>query len=255
MAHEVRAARGAGRLSTRSARGLAWGLAALSVVCVGAFVWLEVLHHRTLGYRELWFDGGTALYGLAFPAVGGLLASRKPDNPIGWLMLAIGLGFAADSVAHAISGYALLSQQHSDAWAQWVAWSGTWLWTPGFTLVFTLVLLLFPDGRPPSPRWRWALWLTLASMALAIAGSMLDPNPTGYRAYRNPLGIRTPNLLTGGTLELLGTAGTFVAIISCVTALVVRFRRSRGEEREQMKWFAYGGVATVVLLPAETVLS
>jgi signal transduction histidine kinase len=170
-------------------------------------------------------------------------------------MLLIGLSFSANSVAHAYSQFWLHAGQSPPASGQWVAWSGTWLWAPGWVLVFTLILLLFPDGRLPSPRWRWAARLTVAALVCEAVGSMLDPNPTGFRAYRNPLGIRTANLITGGIIELVGTVGTIVAAVACVVALVMRFRRSRGEEREQMKWFAYGGVAMIVLLPAESVFA
>jgi signal transduction histidine kinase len=244
--------------STWTAPLLAWSLCALSLLLLGAFLWLEVQHHRALGTSELLFDGSSAAFGLAFPVVGAFLAARRPRNPIGWLMLAIGISFVTSSVAHAYSQWAPLSGHGSPAAAQWAAWVGTWAWAPGWGLTFTLLLLLFPDGRLPTPGWRWAAQLSVAAVALETIGSMLDPNPTGNPLYRNPLGVHSPASVGGiaaGAFEILGTVATVVAAIACLVALVRRYRRSRGDERQQMKWFAYGGVLFVVLLPANTALA
>src|SRR5262249_2829039 len=139
----VRAGRrvGGGAVSRTASRWRACGLAVVSFAFVGVFAWLQVVHHQTLGSRGLYFAGSDALFGIAVPAVGALLASRKAENPIGWLMLVIGVSFAADSAAHAYSQYWLRASGTILASAQWVAWAGTWLWVLGWALTFTLLLL------------------------------------------------------------------------------------------------------------------
>lgn len=256
--NETSATRQAEAPRVHRARWLPWALAGLSFALVGLFAWLEVRHHRALGTRELWFDGAISLFGLAFPAVGALLADRKPGNPIGWIMLTIGISFAASSVAHAYSQWAPMLGPGAPTAVQWVAWVGTWSWAPGWSLMLTFLLLLFPDGHLPSPRWRWAAWVSAVAIAFETVGSMMDPNPTGDALYRNPLGIRSVHSVAaniGGFQELAGTGLTIVAAVACLVALVARYRRSRGDEREQMKWFVYGGIAFIVLLPATTVLA
>jgi hypothetical protein len=129
------------------------------------------------------------------------------------------------------------------------AWIGTWIWLPSVTLTITFLLLLFPHGRLLSPRWRPVAWLaaavTVAGTALlaVVPWELLNPgipaeNPLGVEGLRY-LGIAPP-----APIFLLGIPTTILSVIS----LVLRFRRSRGEERQQLKWFVYAGVLVVAAL-------
>ena len=106
----------------------AWALCGVSFALVGSFVWLEAVHHRTLGSAELQFDGGSALFGVFYPVVGAFLVSRRKDNPVGWLLIVIGLSLAASAPVHAYSQWGPLLGPAAPRFGQLAAWVGTWVW-------------------------------------------------------------------------------------------------------------------------------
>ena len=118
-----------------------------------------------------------------------------------------------------------------------------WAWIPSFFLVLTLGLLLFPDGRPPSPRWRWVGWLSVSAIALGVLGSSWEFRPSGTSAYNSP-GDNAAGIL----VVLLGVP----AVVASAAAIVVRYRRSSGVTRHQIRWIGWGGaflaVSMVLLL-------
>jgi signal transduction histidine kinase len=215
---------------------------------------MVIAYQREVGAVNTVFDSSSALIAVAYPAVGLLIAVRRPGNRIGWLMITIGLSLALSCVAHAYTERGPLIGPHAPPAGQWVDWLGTWVWVPGWVFLFTLLLLLFPDGQPPSPRWRPAIWATFVAVGLEIAGSMLDPNPSSRPSYHNP----TATPATRGLAQVLEIGGVVVGVAAglvCLAALITRFRRSQGQQRQQMKWFAYAGIATLLLLPGDTALA
>jgi signal transduction histidine kinase len=244
-------------MSPRVSSRVAWGLAGLSFAAAGLWAILAIAWRRQLGGSNITSDLGPALIAVVYPAVGVLIATRRRENPIGWLMIAIGLSLGITSAAHAYTARGPLAGPGALFAGQWAEWLSTWVWIPGWILIITLLLLLFPDGHPPSRRWRPAIWATFASIGLMMLGtSWFDPNPRSQPGYRNPLPIATE--ATKGLSDLLKLAGLLlglVAAVACLVALLVRFRRSRGGVRLQLKWFAYAGVATLVLLPGNTTLA
>jgi signal transduction histidine kinase len=235
---------------------LAWALAGLSFALVALWLAMVIAYHREVGAANTVFDGSSAVIAVVYPAVGLLIAVRRSGNRIGWLMITIGLSFALSCVSHAYTERGPLTGPHAPVAGQWVDWLGTWVWVPGWVFLFTLLLLLFPDGHPPSPRWRPAIWLTLAAVGAEILGTWLDPNPNSEPTYHNPDLVATQATRSlAGVFEVAGLALGVAAGVVCLAALIMRFRRSRGEQRQQMKWFAYAGVATLVLLPGNTVLA
>jgi len=117
-----------------------------------------------------------------------------------------------------------------------------WAWIPAFFLVLTLGLLLFPDGRPPSPRWRWVGWLSVVVIALTVLGSVWLYRPSSTTPYS-----ADAEGLDDVALALLGV----LAVVASVAAIVVRYRRSSGVTRHQIRWIAWGGAflaATMFLL-------
>ena len=179
---------------------------------------------------------------LAFSTVGALVASRQRKNLIGWLLLGIGTLYATELFAGNYGVYTLVTNPGSLPGEAVGAWLTSWVWIFGGSLVL-FVFLFFPDGRLPSPRWRPVAWLVLANTALAVAPFALDPGPLSDFSERvhvvNPLGI-------AGSAELLNLLSrmSFLLLIpislALILALFVRFRRARGDERQQIKWVAYG---------------
>ena len=233
---------------------LAWALAGLSAALAALWLATVIFYQREVGAANTVFDGSSAVIAVVYPAVGLLITVRRRGNRIGWLMITIGLSFALSCVAHAYTDRGPLTGAHAPVAGLWVDWLGTWVWVPGWTFLITLLLLLFPDGHPPSPRWRPAIWATFASVAMMIAGSMLDPDPGSRPTYHNPTATQATRGLAG-VLEIGGVVVGVAAGLVCLAALITRFRRSQGEQRQQMKWFAYAGIATLVLVPGNTALA
>jgi hypothetical protein len=112
---------------------------------------------------------------------------------------------------------------------------------------WVVVVLLFPDGRLPGPRWRLAIWVSLAGAVLMFVGQALDANLTeDFSGGRNPLGVASPLVdaawPVGSTLLVAG-------LVAAVASSVLRYRRARGVERQQLKWFAYAGLILALVMP------
>jgi hypothetical protein len=232
-------------MSPRAASRLAWAMWAVGVAGFLAYVALETI----VGSRDIsgtWFNAQEALGALAFPTVGAIVASRRSDNRLGWLLLGIGLSFGLSAVGGALTD---VTVPRSETW-QWGTWLQTWTWVFGWTAMITFLLLLFPEGHLPSKRWRWVGWLAGAAIVLGHVG-VFDATAGGTPGYASPLPT-LPDFVVG-PCQLFSTFGTLVAAIASAVALVRRFRRSTGVERQQMKWFAYAGVATLVLLPGRVI--
>jgi hypothetical protein len=228
---------------------LAWSLCALSLALTAAGVVFIVLARFSL--EELAASGAylnDLFVAITFPAVGALIASRRPDNVIGWIFSGVGLLVAAILLAGTYAEYGLETEPGSVPGADLVLWFESWAWIPAFGVITTFLLLLFPDGRLPSPRWRPIAWLTTGGIAVGAAALALHPEPLTESGVENPAGINAAEtfLLVIG---LVAGAAVGVGMIAGVVALVLRLRRSRGEERQQLKWFTYAaGVLALVVL-------
>jgi signal transduction histidine kinase len=180
---------------------------------------------------------------LAFAGVGAVVASRRPANPIGWLFLAEGLAFALAVAGSAYARYAITSGQ-GRATASWAAWLGA---IPGeLFFLFPLVLLVFPDGRLPSRRWRAIAWLIAAAEGLLLLAAA--SSGAAMRVQGGNHGLPSPVRLIPGSLAdpLVGFLQTALIPLTVVAAAgcVARYRRSPADERQQIKWFAYAGFIT-----------
>ena len=182
----------------------------------------------------------------AIAVIGALVASRRPQNPIGWIIGAIALFFGlTDLVAHAYWTFELGQTGPSGA-ATWTAWLATWIWLPAIVSALVLFPLLFPTGRPPTPRWRWVQWLGLTGGVVMLLGFWFVPGKLEGYPMDNPIGASG----LGVAVEAAGGTGfvlLVMAMAGSVASLVVRFRRSRGEEREQIKWVAAAAVLFVAI--------
>jgi hypothetical protein len=234
-------------MGPKEAAWLAWYMCALSLLLTALGLVLLVLsrdHHGALIFEQ-WAED--AVVAIGFSTIGAFVAPRFPSrNPIGWLFCAIGLVGAMLLFSGEYAAYSLVSHPGTQPGGEAAAWVASWLWVAHVGL-FAFLGLLFPDGRPPSPRWRPFGWLIGATVVVGSIAAAYSPGPVeGLGFHRNPLGIEgLPNLSV--SVEVLVFALTLGAAIS----LFVRMRRSSGLERQQIRWFAY---ATAVLAGGSTVL-
>ena len=243
-------------MSARAAARLAWSLCLLCVALAVAGLILALLNGLTLGEIFLAWAGPPVATLLAqivsFSVVGALIASHRPENPIGWLFLAAALFYGIQIPGEEYAVHALLTNPGSLPLGAELAWLTDWIWAPGLGLILVFLPLLFPDGHPPSRRWRGVAWLGGLSIGLicVLTSIVLWPErgPTllqlgGYAGeveeWRSA--VLDWVLRLGGPMLLLAGLG---AVIS----LVVRFRRARGDVRQQIKWFASAAALTVVWL-------
>jgi hypothetical protein len=237
------------RSFARAAFPLAWSLCLLCVVLAVGGVLLGPLNGRTLG--EILVEEGIvaiATLTVAFSVVGALVASHRPGNPIGWIFCAAALFQGLNVFGWEYATYALLTEPGSLPLGAEMAWLAQWDWAPGLGLVLVFLPLLFPDGRPPSRRWRWVAWLGAASIGLIVVPQMLLLWPERGAAL-----VRPEAPAEEGTSHLLfvivvyaGFPLMLLAGLGAVASLFVRLRRARGDERQQIKWFASAAALTLV---------
>jgi signal transduction histidine kinase len=179
---------------------------------------------------------------LAFAVVGAVVASRRPANPIGWLFLAEALAFALAVAGLAYARYASVSGARQAA--SWAAWLSA---IPGqLFFLFPLALLVFPDGRLPSRRWRAVAWLIILAEGLLLAAAVSSGAAMhaqgGFPRVPSPVRL-VPGSLAGPLVNFLQTALIPLSVLAAA-GCVARYRRSAADERQQIKWFAYAGFLT-----------
>ncbi len=235
-------------LSTEALRRLAWAAFAVCLFSflVGAAVLVSEIgsgsHARMQGSWGSSGPVGDFLIGVttfAFPLVGVLVAHRQPRNTIGWLLLAVGLTWAWGAVADSYAVYSVITNPGSLPRPDVAAALSAWTWVPAIGLLGTFLILLFPDGHLPSPRWRPLAWVSGVTIIVVSVAVMLAPGPIEDSAafgLDNPLVIPAiQQVIDVLSLMLLVFP---VCIVASAVALVLRFRRSSGVERLQMKWLA-----------------
>ena len=216
-----------------------WTVTGLAAIVAAGVLWL--FFATALDDTYLLFGG---VVGLAFPAVGATVVTRRPGHAIGWIFVVIGAGMSLAGFVNGYAAYSLTVLPDPLPMTGVVAWLSGWLWVPSFGLLMTFALLLFPDGHLPSPRWRPLAYLAAGSIAVTTAdfavSSWLDP----YAPVYAPQTVGSP--VVGVWFGLLCASG-----LASAASLIIRFRRSRGEERLQLKWVAYAAAITVAaVVPA-----
>jgi hypothetical protein len=221
-----------------TASRLAWGLWALAVALVIPGPVLQTI----IGWRDE--ADIVALLGLVAVQVGtasagAVIASRLPRNPVGWSFLAMGAGIAL-ALSLGVYGELGIDSRHGPLPADDIAaWLGSWIALPVLFGVPLYLLLVFPDGRFLTPRWRLVGIALAATVALASVAVAFKPGEIADLGIENPL---APGGTLGELMEVLEAVTTVLALPGfalAVTGLAVRFRRSRGVERQQLKWFTY----------------
>jgi hypothetical protein len=233
----------------RRAAWLAWSLVVLSVALLAAGIAFSRAASSTA--PDLPFGGETGdssvvanlLTLLTFSVVGAIMASRHPRNTIGWLFCSVGVTIGLNSFAGDYTEYWLAGGTSMKSFAETAAWFSSWAWVLLTYVPINFVLLLFPDGRLPSPRWRPLAWCAGLGIAGSVAGYAFEAGPLeDFPQIANPYGVDGP------IVGMVGVAGSIVAagsLVSSAVSLIVRMRHAASEQRQQIKWLAYGGTVVV----------
>jgi hypothetical protein len=247
--------RGAARRGLRAAFWLTWALFGLSMSMFLASITLYVSALPVLPPSS-WGTGGLSalLYAyspfLAFPVVGALISSRRPANPIGWISLAVGFVWILGITSGSYAVYGLrMASAGSVPYPAAVGSLGEWLGPTAVLLFGTYLILLFPDGRLPSRRWRPIAWLSGAVIVLNIVVTTLTPGQlSDLPDVSNPFGLERYPWMAGASVAF----GLLLPLCMLASALslILRYRRSGGEERQQIKWLAFA--ASVVAFAVST---
>src|SRR5215217_9344347 len=250
-------------MSTRVAAWLAWSLCGLTLILVACVVAFEALYRVSLsGLSLLVFVVPSAL-------VGAVVASRQPRNPVGWFLVVSATCWAVNEVTGRYAVYGLVIEPGSLPLARLMAWPSTWMGVSALMLIILFLPLYFPDGRLLSPRWRPVLWLALLfSVGFGVVFGALYPGEVDELSpgiggdvpgIVNPLGVEALRLLDRvPQVDIILAVLLLVSVLCSVASLVVRFRHSDGEERQQMKWLTYAAAANfatlllVMSLPADS---
>ena len=249
-------------MSRRAVSWLAWSTCALSVgMAVLGVLFVVVLSRSPHSIIiDQWLENVMVMVVfspllamvtvLSFSTMGAVIASRRPDNIIGWLFCTIGFVGGVRLLSTEYAAYSLVLQSSLSLGSEALAWLASWLWVPDVG-IYLFLALLFPDGRLPSARWRPFAWLIGAVVMMATVAVALSPGPIrGLDPIENPLGMEALPKVAVLTEALLYALG-----VVALASVLVRLRRSRGVERQQIKWFAYAGVVLTVSTVITYVLS
>jgi signal transduction histidine kinase len=237
-------------MQQRTASIAAWSTAVASMAMLGAAVWIARADQSSLA--------GFGLFGIvvviSFSVLGALIAAHRPSNPIGWLFCGVGLSFGLAALSTEWATSAFVERPGMLPFGGFMSWLGTFTWSPGILVLFTFLILLFPDGHLPSRRWRPVAWLSGVALFLVVVPIAV----TGW-AVRGPLLVNLSesapasaptSFKIGYNLQVAGVLLMFVLGLAAAASLVVRLRRARGDERQQLRWIAFAaaiGIACVIL--------
>ena len=248
---------GARRMNARTAVRLAWSVWGLSMALTALSLLLLlalITSYPHVHIFDYWVEN--TLMAVGCSAVGAVIASRRPENTIGWIFCVIGLVSAVRHFCAEYAVLALLATPSALPGGEAAAWIASWLWV--FYLGFYVFLgLLFPTGRLPTSRWRWVAWLCATVVLTGAISVAFSPGPVyGLGSIQNPLGIGLLAVADMSTMVRLVLVLEYTLGLAMAISLFVRLRRARGTERQQLKWFAYavaialsGAIPAYVIVP------
>jgi hypothetical protein len=238
-------------VTRRSIAWVAWTLWLLAVALSALSIVFLVLSASTPIPPRFGPRGADAIFAVTTSTVGAVIAGRLPQNPVGWLFCAAGLGFAVAALAYEYAVYGVLTQPGSVLGAE-AAWVAMWVWLPALG-VLAWVLLVFPNGRLLSSHWRPMVWAAGIGSVMAAAGIALTPGPLDeFAVVRNPFGLEDAGQVAE-LVTLVGMLGLGLALLSAGLSLAVRLRRAQGEQRQQLKWLAYAAVLAATTWVGSTI--
>jgi hypothetical protein len=223
---------------------LAWAALGFDLLVIVTGVMVKIFSPRLPPQLDLDLLNVFAVSIVAFGLLGALILTRRPENRLGLVFSAIAFVHSLGYLAAAIAGYLVYRGPAPEPAGVFLAWFFIWSANLHYVPSGTFVFLLFPDGHLPSPRWRSLVWLTLASaVGLSVATATLPGPLVVFTDIQNPFGVDGPwPLALAGASLLIGGICAFASVAS----LFVRYRGAAGVERQQLKWFLYGGAVSVV---------
>lgn len=232
---------------------VAWSLwlATFGCCAAGLAVTLALTRPLTLGVLAAGAVFALA-FALGFATIGLVITLRLPANPVGWLYGAAGLAWSWNIPWNPWIEQLIRDHRSLPLAAQVVAAVTELSWAPPIALGVTLPALLLPDGRLRSRRWRVVVATSVAGVAMAVVGGSLAPGPmdnlpAGLQ-IDNPLGLAGPAGTVAGAVAVIGILLHWASLLAAGVCVLLRFRASRGVERQQMRWVAAGAAGAVGLL-------
>jgi class 3 adenylate cyclase len=223
---------------------LAWGLCLLSLACIAVTIVLAIVNRDSIQTPD---DASVLeiVLPLGFAVLGGMVASRLPGNTLGWVFLAIALCSAIPGPATQYARYALITSPGTP-FTPWISWIGEF----AATLVYpgglaTLAFLLTPNGVFLSPRWRWVAWAGAVATSLVLFLSLAEPE-VGVPPVPSPTYVPALAELSIGLLGDVAFLAGLGALAASGASVIIRLRRSRGDERLQLRWVAYAATFAIV---------
>jgi hypothetical protein len=184
---------------------------------------------------------------MSFPLVGAVIATHRPRNPLGWIFLVIGLSEGLLSFGYQYASYVFRTAPGAGPGGELAVWVGQWAWAPGLGLALTYVPLLFPDGRLPSRRWWPVAWLSAVPIVVIPVSTAAALWPWRGPDLLDPSGVEQAMGDMGPVLGFVPYLLMLGCGLACLAALLLRFRRSRGIERQQLKWLLFASAVTIAI--------
>lgn len=233
-------------MNSRMRRVVVYAVAAVAALSCAATFWITAISHidaHGLGEKIALVSAF-----LVYLVAGLVILSRRPGNALSWVLITIGLLATIGAMTDEYAAFGLADGGDRRTGAVLAAWVTQWWWLPTISLVLIFVPLLFPTGRPPSPRWRWVVWLAAGTVTATTIGAMLSPvlNGDSYTIV-NPVGVAAIGDIEDGPVGTPLFALTAFCMACALVSIVVRFRRSKGVERQQQKWFVYTVVVPITI--------
>jgi signal transduction histidine kinase len=222
----------------------------LTIFGIVAGIWLYLLDPRRQGSLIL------TISFILFPIVGYLLTTRRPDNPVSWLTLGVGAALGLSTFLEGFASYAIHTGNGGSHLGQIAESVDQPLWIPILVVPVTFLLLLFPEGHLPSPRWRWFAWVVGVGTVFVFLAILVSPGPlteSDFPDLQNALGIE--GLRTFLSIAEVSIIVLPIGVVGSLASLVIRFRRSTGIERLQLRWLVTAAATVGILYAFALVLS
>ena len=224
--------RGTGGVGTRGAAWLARSLWALTIALVGGALFLVVISRSEAPLYDYWISSLTSP---AFATLGVLIVSRRPENVIGWIFVVLSVAGGLQMFSGQYATVALFSGDARLPGGAVAAWLSNLMQT-SFVYSILFLVLLFPSGKLLSLRWRVVAWIGGLAIAASVVSLAFLPGPLeSFPSVRNPFG-------GPAFLDWIYTVGGLISLaclVAAIASLILRFRRSRAQERMQLKWFVF----------------
>ena len=230
-------------------RVVSWVALLVTVVLIPGRIYLSILNGDVTGAAGVVVNVLSDLVLLGFVALGIIVAHRRRGNPVGWIIAGVGVTAAASQFLESYGVYALCTEPGRLPWGETTAWLSTLMFIPVLFAAPAMLFLLFPNGNLPGRRWRVVFWLVILTTGSTMVGAALNPvlNDAPFKGVDNPVVIDPPRALFE-TLSNIGWPGMAASFLLAAFAMILRLRRARGVERQQLKWIA--AAAAVIPLPS-----